>query len=569
MTGRRYLAAALFFALFAGGVGQVAAQSSPRTYCFAVMGEVPAPGVYEWPEPNPLLIDVIRRAGSLTDAASGNIRIVRNGRGGQRAFYSPQLDFRLLPGDVAIAEPAAHARPAPNAPVQVALLDLLDRPVVVPLRPHHASVPAIVSLLNQPPEAAAGVRVLDGRPHPNQAASPEADSLASGIVLVFDRSLLRPERIPNNLPQPIPVPDARRPDTASDPRREAPLAHSGPRAATAPAGFTLDPAAPRELADAANAASPIVERGRAGSPYDSAAPRLPGESASLRRTEPVALSQVPPREGAAASVPPAAAIEIFRGERGETGDGQPQSEPAQHAPATIESSGAGGPSLLTIIAVIMGSLVVPAACGALWWKARSARGATAAAAVTETVVKPAPRARRRSLEDLINDELEIRERRVALPESINLYGRPTGHRRMRIDAAHATPESHLRPNRTECEVDANKLAAEAREHAPQRAPAPHFALADRGQVNRGEANLAEADRAPAGARFSRVERAIAAAGKQTVSDEQRSAASSHTPANPSTGAEAADPFSDPLKIGLLDRVFSAVHRSSVLGAHSS
>lgn len=513
---------------------------------FGVMGDVPAPGVYEWLEKNPLLIDVVQRAGGLKETASGNIRIVRNGRGGQLAFYSPQLDFRLLPGDVVIAEAAPGSPRSPDAPVQLAFLDLLDQPVVLKLRPHHANVRAIVALLNQPPEVAESVRVLTSNPRPDRAAA-TSDSLRTGSVLVFSRLDLRPDRIPNNLPQPR--------------RFDSELATGErPTARTESESHVARPA-PRELAEVAGtAATPITDVTRPADPVGSSLPAMIGGaaderdliedadgsgSASMDERADGAFAQITPRRTAiAATTPPAAASASPRGTIGD------ESSASTDGGSTRSASGPSSRAMT--IAALLGGLAILS--GTIVWivaRRRRQRGYDIAASshVPEERAAAPPRTRRRSLEDLISGELEVRERPVALPESVELHGRPTGHRTLRIDAAHAA--SADRGGRAPGKARGTDHAAVA--GALLR---PHFLTKNRAAAR----SVAAAVKRPGANRAaSRVELAMAAARNHVASAQP---APPVVPTNRDAGPRADERPIDPFQIGLLDRVLSTVH-----GAH--
>ncbi|MEX0715124.1 MAG: hypothetical protein WD066_00985 [Planctomycetaceae bacterium] len=480
------------------------------------MGEVPSPGVYEWPKTNPLLIDVVHRAGGLNESASGNIRIVRNGRGGLRAFYSPQLDFRLLPGDVVIAEAAPGAPSSPDAPVWLAFLDLLDRPVIVPMRPSDANVRFIVHSLKQPPEVAESVRVLAVNPRPDRAAATGGETLRTGSVLVFSRSALRPDRIPNNLPQPR--------------RLDSELA-GGERSPARPGAEShVARHAPRELAEVAGtAATPIADASRSASPVASSLPAMIG---------------TPRNSAIAATTPPATSSGSPRGALGD--ESSESTEGVPRRAASGESSWA-----MTVAALLggLGTLV-----GAvLWIVARRRRKrdflvANSTRVPAEPVVEPPPRTRRRSLEDLISGELEVRERPVALPESFELHGRPTGHRTVRIDAAHAASADRGRVPRKARGTDHAAVAGALLR--------PHFLAKNRAAARSAAAAV---NRPGPSREASRVELAMAAARNQAaIAQPAAPVVSSRRDAASRDDAQPIDPF----QIGLLDRVLSTVH-----GAH--
>ncbi len=186
------------------------------TYCVAVMGDVAYPGVYA--ETNELtLAELIERAGGLTREADGTVHLIRGGRIVQHVFLPTGGALPLLAGDlIAVgghcdsrpsnAKPAAGGDdPAPAPAVQIAFLNLIDRPVVVKVRADQATPARIVTLLGQTPDLADQVRVIAP---PLAGLRPAAEirsarnRLESGTALVFPRRLIRANVLPA-LPQPI------------------------------------------------------------------------------------------------------------------------------------------------------------------------------------------------------------------------------------------------------------------------------------------------------------------------------------------------------------------------------
>lgn len=213
---------------------------APRTsagastaYYIGVLGQVARPGVYKFETASPALGELIDAAGGLTTRASRHLRVVRNGRAGQQMYYAPDTQYQLFSGDLVVV-PSKDRREADSrssgrggvgqsagsgggGPVQLALLNLLRRPVVLKVSGRHATVPALVSLLGQSSQAAAGVRVL--RPW-NVPTGSDANRkrLASGSVLVFDPASVDYDALPP-LDRTIP---AKQPETANG-RTGAPL----------------------------------------------------------------------------------------------------------------------------------------------------------------------------------------------------------------------------------------------------------------------------------------------------------------------------------------------------------
>lgn len=212
-----------------GSIAKVVTWQSPsangEVYA-GILGEIAKPGVYRLEAGGLSLQNVIRRAGGLTEEASGTIRIVRQDRVVESFFFSPQANIALLAGDLLVIEskrtqaalsrqyetdprmralyagPGADDRlekPSSGAGVQVAFLNVLDRPVIVKLKHENARVGHVVQMLDQPIELAQAVRVIgpDRLLAQNGAPQPIDASLADGSVLVFPRNLINRAKLPS------------------------------------------------------------------------------------------------------------------------------------------------------------------------------------------------------------------------------------------------------------------------------------------------------------------------------------------------------------------------------------
>jgi hypothetical protein len=188
-----------------------------------ILGEVQTPGVYKL-EPNSLLLQsVIRRSGGLTDGASGTIRVVRQDRIVESVFFSPQSNSPILPGDLLVVESrrtqAAISRTYDSDPalrqvaarsiepdaripatrgIQLAFVNVLNRPVVVKIRHENAKLTHIVQMLDQPLDLAQSIRVIGPERLLSQSAAPlPVDApLADGSVLIFPRNMINISRLP-------------------------------------------------------------------------------------------------------------------------------------------------------------------------------------------------------------------------------------------------------------------------------------------------------------------------------------------------------------------------------------
>lgn len=188
-----------------------------------VLGEIAKPGVYRLDANSLNLTTLIRHAGGLTDDASGSIRVVRQDRIVENLFYSPQSNIALLAGDLLVVESRraqaaisrmydidpkiraefakeaeAALRPDPTG-IQVAFLNVLERPVVVKIKHENARVGRVVQMLDQPPELAQSVRVIGPERLVSQSAAalPRDAAIADGSVLYFPRNAVNRNKLPS------------------------------------------------------------------------------------------------------------------------------------------------------------------------------------------------------------------------------------------------------------------------------------------------------------------------------------------------------------------------------------
>ena len=195
--------------------------SSSEIYV-GILGEISKPGVYRLDPASLNLPAIVRRSGGLTDDASGSIRVVRQDRIVESLYYSPQSHVSLLAGDLLVveskraqaaisklydADPKVRAelardtqaalRPDPTG-VQVAFVNVLERPVVVKIKHENAQIGKVVQMLDQPAELAQSVRVIGPERLLSQSAAPQPidTALADGTVLYFPRNSVNRNRLP-------------------------------------------------------------------------------------------------------------------------------------------------------------------------------------------------------------------------------------------------------------------------------------------------------------------------------------------------------------------------------------
>lgn len=207
-------------------------QSDSKPGYFTVLGQVAKPGVYETSKKSVSLNEVIQRAGGQTANAAGSVRIVR----GNRASISIMLPARysLASGDVVVVERKRtfsstviqpnrslssqtnseskfgiqqfHSRTTSvrqeNQPelIQLAFVNLVDRPVVVAVKKEHANLPAVaMTLLKQNPGILRKIRVIPGE---STASRQQETELTNGSILVFEANAVDLAPVPE-LPKPL------------------------------------------------------------------------------------------------------------------------------------------------------------------------------------------------------------------------------------------------------------------------------------------------------------------------------------------------------------------------------
>jgi hypothetical protein len=193
---------------------------SLRPMYFGVMGEVTYPGTYEAPG-TWTLTELVKRAGGVTPRANRTVRIFRGGVLTEQVYLGSGEDPALLPGDLIVIAASTsevpHITPTdPTRPsnetvaafaVQIAFVNLIERPVIVKMPSDQATLSRIVELLRQSSDCASKIRVFNLRgagPSESETGDQTTRPLESGTVLVFSTSSVRAASLPA-LPAPIGV----------------------------------------------------------------------------------------------------------------------------------------------------------------------------------------------------------------------------------------------------------------------------------------------------------------------------------------------------------------------------
>lgn len=458
--------------------------------CFGIMGQIRQPGIYQFPAGPLTLARIIDEAGGLSPAAGRSIRIIRQGRSiqifaGSRPHETLQAEL-LLPGDLVIvderaetkhssAESASRALPPassgtnPPGPsgeqssrIEVALLNVLSRPIIVDLDPEEATIEALWQRLQPQVSSLPQVKILSpGSPHPDPTRR-----LSSGTVLVFDSRSIDRERLPR-LPPIVRVaadagfeqlPPARdslvRPHATKGAAKEftSPTGHGDRTGAPVLAGPAF--AAPRESATSvpppptdstshddsplSNFTETVAEAPPVPAPDSSWASgtrlfRSPNQrSEKSGSTNPEEVKGTPLVENSPSPARPA--LRKLQTKRRAGAAGRVQK--GENAAEGMASSGIAGleRSQLTVLAggfllLVWGSILV------YWIRTRRSRR------TIRREVEPVPDDQSSELEMLIQNRVPLIEHSLSLPPQLEFHGRPAIGWKYRHDPAHSPLES--------------------------------------------------------------------------------------------------------------------------------
>lgn len=551
-----------------------------------LLGQVARPGVYEVAPKGTRLGELIQEIGGLARDASGQFRIIRNGRPGQMTSYAGAAQFELLAGDLVIADAkfsssanspqfGTNAKPGESTSVQIGFVNLIDRPVVLKLRREHSSVVEILALMRQDEGLAAQIKLIAP---PNQRSAGQARPdvpLPSDTVLIFPPNSVRAARL-----APLPEPFAIKRDKEAAPQPPAPTTNISPDVTQSPRS---QPSVKnwQDSQPLPSTAQPVAQPNAAPATEFVEAPQPPPEDPS---TEPVGGVRGKPRsqdriarDSHMVLAPPAEPNETAPAPL-PTEDDDPPDEPSllnAHSPrrpiasakaqlveSDLVETEADTDKAATTWSIWPPLLTAGAGLLALLGFSVLLRRRTQTA---HTIPLPPPVAarpqpvRRDALEAIINDELPLTEERVPLTSPMQFHGRPQPAKTIRLDQEHALPRPHL-------ETGARRSRRQDSENYPSRpaqadqevlagqdlGPLPNPPVADGSNLDRNSPPTASKPAASATQKF-RIDRSgSTGTGTQVLSVPQPS---------PSVSSSSNPPISSPVT-GPLDRALSAVQKQA-------
>ena len=185
-------------------------ESAQQPYV-GLLGQIARPGVYEIERRGTVLADLLQDIGGLAKDASGQFRVIRNGRPGQTTSYSGAAQFELMAGDLIVADAqptqvgqrATNAKSTSDDAVQIGFVNLVDRPVVLKLRNERATVFEILTTMGQDQGLASQIKIVtpssqrfQGQPRPDA-------KLVSETVLIFPQNSVKKSAVLESLPEPF------------------------------------------------------------------------------------------------------------------------------------------------------------------------------------------------------------------------------------------------------------------------------------------------------------------------------------------------------------------------------
>ena len=470
-----------------------------------LLGQVARPGVYEIERKGTVLADLLQSIGGLAKDASGQFRIIRNGRPGQMTSYSGAAQFELMPGDLIVADArpsqlgqrATAAKQASGESVQIGFVNLIDRPVVLKLKSEHGSVLEILSIMRQDQALAAQIKIIAPSSQRGQAQPGPESTLASETVLIFPPNSVKTERLAM-LPEPYMLKreadapsqprDSKQPSDAAQPY--APRGNVSPDVTQAPRS--------RPSVGAWSESTPLpqssrpISRPSVSEPQESAEAPLPsaevnatpkrigGVRGTPRRTvndhdqatRDPQMPLVPPAEGSTPSprdvmsadetpdnapAPPSLLKDhgpgrhVSAAKHDDADDAQLTAADVDDAEAVADKASSGWSIWPPILTAGIGLLALIGFCVSLRRRTQAATSSSPTSPMTKTtatqpvqsvVRAPQPTQRRDLLDAIIDNQLPLTEERVPFASPMQFHGRPQPPKNIRMDQRHPLPKPH-------------------------------------------------------------------------------------------------------------------------------
>ena len=486
-----------------------------------LLGQVARPGVYEIERKGTVLADLLQSIGGLAKDASGQFRIIRNGRPGQMTSYSGAAQFELMPGDLIVADArpsqlgqrATAAKQAPGESVQIGFVNLIDRPVVLKLKSEHGSVSEILSIMRQDQALAAQIKIIAPSSQRGQAQPGPESTLASETVLIFPPNAVKTERLamlpepymlkreadlpsqprdskqPSDSGQPYAPQGNVSPDVTQAPRSRpsvgawsdsTPLPHSSQPisrpSVSAPQEYAEAPLPPAEVN-----ATPKRNGGVRGTP------RRPSNDHDQVARDPQ-MPLVPPAEASTPSprdvlssdeiqdnapVPPSLLKDhgprrhVSAARHDDADDAQLTAADVNDAEEAADKASSGWSIWPPILTAGIGLLALIGFSVSLRRRTQAATSsspmATTTMTPTQSVVRtPQPSPRRDLLDAITDNQLPLTEERVPFASPMQFHGRPQPPKNIRMDQRHPLPKPHA-PAVTEVRGQGSRVGGQGTE----------------------------------------------------------------------------------------------------------
>lgn len=443
-----------------------------------LLGQVARPGVYEIERKGTVLGDLLQNIGGLAKDASGQFRVIRNGRPGQMTSYSGAAQFELMPGDLIVADArpsqlsqrAINAKQASGESVQVGFVNLIDRPVVLKLKSEHANVSEILSIMRQDQGLASQVKIVVPASYRGHAQPGSATPLVSETVLIFPPSSVKTDRIAM-LPEPYML---KRESGASSPSRDA-TPPTAPRANLSPDVTQVPRSQPSVGAwsdstplpqssqpiSRSNDSLPQAEIEAPAPPADASAtfdrgvgvrgaPRRPTQDQSTRDSE---MTLAPPAEEIPDNAPAPPPLlkdyvqqrHVSKAKENDADKGKLTADDLDDAVAAADKASSGWSIWPLMLTAGVGLLALIGFGVSL---RRRSPVATSSSPIAMTPIEPSEIQKSQSvprrdlLDAIIDNQLPLTEERVSFASPIQFHGRPQPPKTIRMDQRHPLPKPH-------------------------------------------------------------------------------------------------------------------------------